>query len=220
MPHDLTCSFRPQEHGLTEGSPAPNAEQPRVAAPAPPASPTASPGSPPPLRSGWTLADAVTAARLPMAAAFVAVDDARWRVTLLALAAGTDLLDGQLARWYGGSRLGAFLDPVADKLFMASAFAVVALSGRLLWYEILFLLLRDLVVSVAFAVGALTGRAGSIPARIGGKAVTVCQVLALFAFLLSSPLLRPLAWATGAVAIYAIWDYHHVADRESRPLGG
>jgi len=59
----------------------------------------------------------------------------------------------------------------------------------------------------------------AIPARPGGKAVTVAQVLTLVAFLLRSPLLRPLAWATGAIAIYAIWDYYRVAPRAQRRVG-
>ena len=65
-------------------------------------------------------------------------------------AAASDLLDGQLARRFGSSSLGAVLDPVADKLFMASAFGVVAFSGRLEPYEILGVLLRDVVATIAF----------------------------------------------------------------------
>jgi hypothetical protein len=44
-------------------------------------------------------------------------------------------------------------------------------------------------------------------------------VLTLVAFLLNSPLLRPMAWATGAIAIYAIWDYYRVAPRAERRVG-
>lgn len=170
-------------------------------------------------RPHWTVADTLTALRLPMAVAFVVVDRAEWRVAILGLSGATDLLDGHLARRYGGSVFGAFLDPVADKLFMAAAFGVVAFSGRLEWYEILGVLLRDIVATAAFLVTYVTGRPAAIPARVGGKAVTVLQVLTVFAFLLASDLLRPLAWATGAVALYAIWDYTKVAERERRPVG-
>ena len=141
---------------------------------------------------------------------------ARWRFAILAAAAGTDLLDGHIARRLGSSRLGAFLDPVADKLFMACAFAVVAFSGRLEPFEIVGVLIRDIVATVAFAITYLSGRPASIPARIGGKAVTVGQCLTLAAFLLESAYLRPMAWATAAVGLYAIWDYQRVADRERR----
>lgn len=170
-------------------------------------------------RAGWTTADLLSAVRIPLAAAFPFVsNDAR--LVLLAAAAGSDLLDGQLARRFGGSSLGAVIDPVADKLFMASAFGVVALSGRLEWYEILGVLLRDLVATIAFVATFVSRRPRAIPARAGGKAVTVAQVLTLVAFLADSSYLRPLAWATSAVAIYAIWDYYRVADTDERRVGG
>ena len=168
---------------------------------------------------GWTLADAITALRLPMAAAFVLVADTTTRLILLAAAAGSDLLDGPIARRFGSSRLGAFLDPVADKLFMASAFGVVAFSGKLDLFEIGAVLVRDIVATIAFAITAFSGRPAAIPARIGGKAVTVGQCITLAAFLLDSPYLRPAAWATGGVGLYAIWDYQRVAEREKRKVG-
>jgi CDP-diacylglycerol--glycerol-3-phosphate 3-phosphatidyltransferase len=151
--------------------------------------------------------------------AFLLVPGAVARLLILAVAATTDLLDGALARRLGSSRFGAFIDPVADKLFMAAAFLVVALSRQLTWYEISAVLLRDLVATIAFLVTYFSGRAMAIPARLGGKAVTVAQVLTLIAFLTDSPLLRPLAWATGAVALYAIWDYNAAAPRAKRPIG-
>jgi len=48
----------------------------------------------------------------------------------------------------------------------------------------------------------------------------VLQVLTLLAFLADSATLRPLAWATTAVALYAIWDYYHVAPIAERRVGG
>lgn len=140
---------------------------------------------------------------------------------IFAIAAVLDGVDGYIARRYNQrSRLGAVLDPVADKLFMASAFGVVAFSGRLEWYEILGVLLRDLVATIAFVATYVSHRPRAIPARAGGKAVTVAQVLTLLAFLADSPTLRPLAWATSAVALYAIWDYYRVAPTAERRVGG
>jgi phosphatidylglycerophosphate synthase len=75
------------------------------------------------------------------------------------------------------------------------------------------------VATIAFVSTLLSHRPRAIPARAGGKAVTVAQVLTLVAFLLDSPLLRPMAWATGAIAIYAIWDYYRVAPRAERRVG-
>ena len=144
----------------------------------------------------------------------------RWRLVILATAAATDLLDGPLARRFGCSALGSLLDPVADKLFMAAAFGVVAVSGRLAPYEVVGVLLRDIVATVAFAMTFYSHRPRAIPARTGGKAVTVAQMLTLVAFLTGSSLLQPMAWATTAIAVYAIWDYYRVAPAAERRVGG
>jgi phosphatidylglycerophosphate synthase len=170
-------------------------------------------------RRGWTAADLVSAVRVPLAIAFPLVSNP-WRLGLLAVAAATDLLDGPLARRFGSSSLGSLIDPVADKLFMASAFGVVAFSGQLQIYEIVGVLLRDIVATIAFVATFLSHRPRAIPARAGGKAVTVAQMLTLLAFLTDSQLLRPMAWATAGIAVYAIWDYYRIAPAAERPVGG
>lgn len=154
--------------------------------------------------------DALTALRLPAAAVFLVVDDAVVRALMLAIAASSDLLDGWLARRIGGSRLGVALDPIADKLFMAAGFWVVLRSGLLNPFEIGAVLLRDIMALIAFLTTVGLGRPTTLPARAGGKAVTVGQLLTLGAFLTGSELIKPLAWATGAVALYAIADYMRV----------
>ena len=168
---------------------------------------------------GWTAADLLSALRIPLAAAFPFASTP-WRLGILATAAATDLLDGPLARRYGSSPFGSLIDPVADKLFAASAFGVVAFSGRLEPYEIAAVLLRDIVAAGAFVATLVSQRPRAIPARAGGKAVTVGQTLTLLAFLTGSPLLRSMAWATAAVGLYAIWDYYRAAPRAERPVGG
>jgi CDP-diacylglycerol--glycerol-3-phosphate 3-phosphatidyltransferase/cardiolipin synthase len=167
------------------------------------------------------VADTLTLLRIPMAVAFVVAPSSDWRLAILAAAAATDLLDGPIARRFGSSRFGAVLDPVADKLFMAAAFGVVLFSRKLAIYEIVGVLLRDLVATVAFIVTAITRRPAAIPARIGGKAVTVAQVLTLAAFVLDpdSPFLHRLAWATAAIALYAVYDYSRAARTQKRLLG-
>src|SRR5262245_3746381 len=80
-------------------------------------------------RRAWlSPADAFTAVRIPLGVAFLLVDDSQWRLVILIAASLSDFADGIIARRFGGSRLGAFLDPVADKFFMACAFLVVLLS--------------------------------------------------------------------------------------------
>jgi cardiolipin synthase len=168
-------------------------------------------------RRSWTAADLVSAMRVPLAIAFPLVSNS-WKLVVLAMAAASDLLDGPLARRFGSSSLGTLIDPVADKLFMLSAFGVVAFSGKLEMYEIVGVLLRDIVATVAFVATLLSHRPRAIPARAGGKAVTVAQVLTLLAFLLDSKLLQPMAWATAGIAVYAIWDYYRAGPDAERPV--
>ena len=160
-----------------------------------------------------TVADVLTALRFPLAAAFWFVSAPVWRLAIIAVAAATDYVDGRLARRLGPSRVGVVLDPAADKIFMLTCFLAVARQGLLSWWEIAAVLSRDILAAFgAFAVWAFD-RPVALPARAGGKAVTVCQVLTLTAFVAESPLVRPLAWATAAIAVYALWDYRRAAVR-------
>jgi CDP-diacylglycerol--glycerol-3-phosphate 3-phosphatidyltransferase/cardiolipin synthase len=161
-------------------------------------------------------ADVLTALRVPLALAFPFVRQPLWQLAIVAAAALSDVLDGWLARRYGGSRLGAVLDPIADKLFVVAAFMTLAGRGLLTWWEIAGVLARDIVAAVAALSVWLLGRPMALPARAGGKAVTICQLLTLVAFIAESPLVRPLAWATAGIAVYAIWDYGRAAARLSR----
>jgi phosphatidylglycerophosphate synthase len=155
--------------------------------------------------------DALTALRLPLAVGFLLLDGTAARVVILAAAALTDFVDGWWARRIGGSRVGAVLDPICDKAFMVAAFAVVYRGGVLTTLELLGVLLRDIVALLAFLATWALRRPTTLPARAGGKAVTVGQLLTLVAFLADSDLVRPLAWATAAIAVYAIADYSHAA---------
>jgi|SRR5690606_5240645 phosphatidylglycerophosphate synthase len=162
----------------------------------------------------FSVADALSLLRIPLAVVFAAVDDTTVRVIVLVVAAISDFSDGWIARRLGSSRMGTVLDPIADKLFTATAFVVVLLSSALAWYEVVLVLIRDLVATIAVLASVVVGRATTVPARAGGKAVTLLQLITLLAFLLDSPLLRPLAWATGAVALYALWDYNRLFFRK------
>src|ERR1041384_6688801 len=164
--------------------------------------------------------DLLTAIRLPLAAAFLAMDGRGARLAILAIAGISDLLAGSWARRVGPSRLGVILDPICDKVFMAAGFLVVVQSGLLKPLEILGVLIRDIVAILGFAAVTIFGRPTAMPARLGGKAVTVCQLLTLWAFVAGSEYLRPLAWATAAVSVYAIVDYSHATWGKTRGIRG
>jgi phosphatidylglycerophosphate synthase len=143
----------------------------------------------------------------------VVSDTPEARLVILVTAAASDVADGIWARRVGGSRIGVVLDPVCDKLFMAAAFLMVYQAGALSLAEIGGVLLRDVLAALGFFATMLLRHPTMLPARAGGKAVTVCQLLTLVAFVAGSDLLRPLAWATAAIAVYAIADYGRLAWR-------
>jgi len=160
-----------------------------------------------------TWADVVTALRLPLAALFPLVHRPSWEFAIVAVAAASVFVDGKLARYVGASRAGAVLDPIADKVFAAAAFVTIASRGALTWYELVGVLLRDILAVLGFFGTWLLHRPVALPARAGGKAVTVAQILTLVAYTAGSTLVRPLAWATAAIAVYATWDYGRAAAR-------
>jgi len=68
---------------------------------------------------------------------------------LYLLAGFTDGLDGWLARHYHWqSPLGSFIDPLADKLLIASSFISLALLGSLPWWLVILVFLRDFTISM------------------------------------------------------------------------
>jgi phosphatidylglycerophosphate synthase len=81
-------------------------------------------------------------------------------------------------------------------------------------------LARDITAVVAAITVWLQGRPTALPARAGGKAVTILQMATLTACILQSEWVRPLAWATAAVAVYAIWDYARADARARRASHG
>jgi cardiolipin synthase len=65
------------------------------------------------------------------------------------LAGFTDGLDGWLARYFRWqSLLGSFIDPLADKLLVASSFISLAILGELPWWLVILVFLRDLTISL------------------------------------------------------------------------
>ena len=70
-------------------------------------------------------------------------------VIVFIIASLTDIYDGYHARKYGlTSRLGAFLDPLADKFLITAAFLIYVWEGYLALWMVLLVALRDVVVTV------------------------------------------------------------------------
>ena len=113
-----------------------------------------------------------------------------WALVVFATAGLTDALDGLLARWSGQrTSLGAWLDPMADKLLLVTTFVVLTipglgLSNRLpIWLTVL-IISRDVVIVVTVAIVNLAIGPRTFRPSIYGKVATatyiVTAVVAMF----------------------------------------
>ncbi len=125
---------------------------------------------------------------------------------LFAFACATDWLDGYLARALAQtSKLGTFLDPVADKLLVAVA--LVLLVGEkgltLLTIPAAIIISREIVVSALREWMAELGKRSSVAVSMMGKLKTFLQMTSLVVLLWYDPAVSPL-WLgiTGHILIY------------------
>src|ERR671935_262675 len=90
-------------------------------------------------------------------------------------AALTDLLDGYVARRHGlQSRLGAFLDPTADKLLLVSSFVTLTWLKALPFWIAAVVISRDLILMVgALVIHMAGGRIYPPPARAGDRILAI-----------------------------------------------
>ena len=97
----------------------------------------------------------------------------------------TDGLDGILARSLNQkTALGAYLDPIADKLLLSSSFVVLALNRKISWWLATLVLSRDIMLLTAAAVILVVVGYRPFPPSIYGKATTALQILLVFAVVL------------------------------------
>ena len=124
--------------------------------------------------------------------------------TLFTLAAITDGFDGYLARKYQlTTPLGAFLDPVADKLMVCAALIVLLALGRIDEFVALVIIGREITVSALREWMAYVGASASVAVNWLGKMKTITQMVAIPVLLYHDPLFGvvPVA-AIGTVLIY------------------
>jgi CDP-diacylglycerol--glycerol-3-phosphate 3-phosphatidyltransferase/cardiolipin synthase len=137
-------------------------------------------------------------------------------MSVFALAAITDWLDGYLARrWGETSAFGAFLDPVADKLMVAAALILLVDLGRAEAYLAIIIIGREITISALREWMAQLGRSRKTAVAFIGKVKTVAQMTALIALLLwedvipgvSTPVLGTIALYVAA--ILTLWSMFH-----------
>ena len=135
-----------------------------------------------------------------------------WALAVFCLASLTDMLDGYIARSHGRqTRLGAFLDPVADKLLLTSAFVTLTYLRMVPFWITAVVVSRDLILSVGVLVIHVSGGTVHPAPTWIGKASTVFQMGTVLAAMLFTReavwVPRMLAWITAALTLVSGVQY-------------
>jgi CDP-diacylglycerol--glycerol-3-phosphate 3-phosphatidyltransferase/cardiolipin synthase len=157
-----------------------------------------------------SLPNLLSISRLALAAAFVVIDRTDVRIVLVMAALATDYLDGWIARSYGPmTRVGALLDPLADRVFVLVGVAVFLFEGKLSTFEYFVMISRDLMTAIGFLVARLMPslRDVAFRARFAGKLVTVLQLASFVGILIRPRAAAPMILVVAAVSVWAIVDY-------------
>lgn len=175
----------------------------------------------------------ILAVPLMVGSFFLGNDQARWIVfTLFVIAGITDFLDGYVARaWAQQSRWGQMLDPIADKLLVATSIVLLVawdtITGIMLIPAIVILCREILVSGLREFLG--TARV-SLPVTLLAKWKTGIQMVAL-ALLIAGPAADKFIsftsilgeagiWAAALITIYTGFDYfkagfRHASDKKT-----
>ena len=128
------------------------------------------------------------------------------------LAALTDWLDGYLARRMNATtKLGAFLDPVADKLIVSSALVLLASDSSVLekvFHTMPFAIAVTIIIGREIAISALRewmaelGERGAVAVGLVGKVKTAVQMIAIALLLYGLPLYGLPTFLIGEIMLY------------------
>lgn len=124
---------------------------------------------------------------------------------LFTLAAVTDLLDGYLARRLGQiSKLGAFLDPVADKLMVAIVLVLLVQKHPSIWLALpaAVIIGREVTVSALREWMAELGARRKVAVSFMGKFKTVIQMIALILLIYHDDIWILPVYVLGMVSLY------------------
>jgi cardiolipin synthase len=153
----------------------------------------------------WTLPNALSVLRLLGVPLFLWLllgpEADGWALVVLMVSGITDWLDGKLARWLDqGSRLGALLDPAADRLYIVSALIALAIRDIVPVWLVAVLVGREVVLAGTLLV---LRHYGYPPLQVHylGKAATLLLLYAFPGLLLAvgdnrvAAVVAPIAWA-------------------------
>ena len=136
----------------------------------------------------WTVPNQITFLRLGFLPCFLILmsyEHYKWALLVLVVSGLSDGIDGLLARTLNQrSSLGAYLDPIADKLLLSSSFLVLAFKKQLAWWLTILVLSRDVLILIVAVVIILISGYRPFPPSLLGKATTALQIILVFTLVL------------------------------------
>lgn len=167
------------------------------------------------MKAKLTIPTWLTLARIVMIPVLIAVFYLPWKWTSVAsmlvfvLAALTDWLDGWIARRYHlYSAFGAFLDPVADKLMVATALFLIVQTHPTPWMAFWAAVIvgREIAVSALREWMAELGQRATVKVQALGKFKTIVQMVAISCLLYSPSKVSP-DWLWMGREVFLIGDW-------------
>jgi len=154
---------------------------------------------------------------VPLFIIFLLRDMFHFALLVFAVAAISDGLDGLCARYLDQRTvLGAYLDPLADKLLLASSFIMLAIIKIVPAWLAVIVISRDVLIMLAIAIFAMTDTSIEIRPRITSKCTTVFQLFTIF-FVLLNPKIPGadmikwiLYWLTAGITILSGLHYTYI----------
>ena len=175
----------------------------------------------------WTVPNQITFLRLgflPFFLIFISYEKYKWALLILVIEGLSDGIDGLIARKFNQrSSLGAYLDPIADKLLLSSSFIVLAFKKQLAWWLTILVLSRDLLILTVAVVIILASGYRPFPPSIYGKFTTFSQIVLVFAVVLGAAypalhLTLPIRFLTYIVSALCVFSGVHYSLTVARRL--
>jgi cardiolipin synthase (CMP-forming) len=138
---------------------------------------------------------------IPLFVIFIINKRFEWALITFAIAGITDGIDGLIARiTHQRTELGAYLDPIADKLLLFSAFISLAIIEIIPSWLVVIVITRDVIILVGFLVMMLTNYHPKINPSFLSKMTTAFQIVTILLSLMAgySPTFQQLSM----IAIY------------------
>ncbi len=125
---------------------------------------------------------------------------------IFVIASVTDFFDGFIARkWEQMTKLGAILDPLADKMLMLAGFLGLIVIDRASIWAVFLILSREFFITGLRVMAVSEGK--NVAASMAGKIKTVVQMFAIGFLIMNWPFATTILWLAVLLTLYSGYEY-------------